>query len=320
MNHGSDDIPIIEGVPNFSEGRRTAVIDELAAAVQRSGARLLDRSSDADHNRTVLTVAGPPEPVLQGLFNAVGVAVARIDVRRHRGVHPRLGAADVVPLVPIRNSQLADCALLARRLGRRIGDELDVPVYLYGGAATRRERRNLADVRRGEYEALVRDIHDPRRTPDFGPARVGTAGAVIVGARPILIAFNVFLRTADVSVARAIARRVRERDGGLTAVRALGLLVDGQAQVSMNLVDYRATSPNAAVEAIRRQAALYGIALDRSELIGLIPTGALPGFEKDDTDSAGESLSAGALAAAADALLLPDLCPDRVLEVALRQL
>ncbi|MCY3901232.1 MAG: glutamate formimidoyltransferase [Caldilineaceae bacterium] len=320
MNHGSDDIPIIEGVPNFSEGRRTAVIDELAAAVRRSGARLLDRSSDADHNRTVLTVAGPPEPVLQGLFNAVGVAVARIDVRRHRGVHPRLGAADVVPLVPIRNSQLADCALLARRLGRRIGDELDVPVYLYGGAATRRERRNLADVRRGEYEALVRDIHDPRRTPDFGPARVGPAGAVIVGARPILIAFNVFLRTADVGVARAIARRVRERDGGLTAVRALGLLVDGQAQVSMNLVDYRATSPNAAVEAIRRQAALYGVALDRSELIGLIPAGALPGFEKDDTDSAGDSLSAGALAAAADALLLPDLCPDRVLEVALRQL
>ena len=320
MNHGSDDIPIIEGVPNFSEGRRTDVIDELAAAVQRSGARLLDRSSDADHNRTVLTVAGPPEQVLQGLFNAVGVAVARIDVRRHRGVHPRLGAADVVPLVPIRNSQLADCALLARRLGRRIGDELDVPVYLYGEAATRRERRNLADVRRGEYEALVQDIHDPRRAPDFGPARVGPAGAVIVGARPILIAFNVFLRTTDVGVARDIARRIRERDGGLTAVRALGLLVDGQAQVSMNLVDYRASSPHTAVEAIRRQAALHGVALDRSELIGLIPAGALPGFEKDDADRAGESLKAGALAAAADALLLPDLSPARVLEVALRQL
>ena len=320
MHHSSDNNSIIEAVPNFSEGRRTDVIDELAAAVQRSGARLLDRTSDADHNRTVLTVAGPPEPVLQGLFNAVEAAVARIDLRRHRGVHPRLGAADVIPLVPIRNCTLVDCALLARLLGRRIGDELDLPVYLYGEAATRREHRNLADVRRGEYEALVRDIHDPRRAPDFGPAKVGPAGAVVVGARSLLIAFNVFLHTEDVTVARAIARQIRERDGGLPAVRALGLLVDGQAQVSMNLVDYRATSPRAAVEAIRKQAARYAVELDRSELIGLIPQGALPGHEKEDTDGEGESLSAGALAAAADALLLPDLTADHVLEVALRQM
>lgn len=320
MNHSSDDNQIIEAVPNFSEGRRADVIDELAAAVERSGARLLDRTSDADHNRTVLTVAGPPEPVLQGLFNAVEAAVARIDLRRHRGVHPRLGAADVVPLVPIRNSTLADCARLALQLGRRIGIELDLPVYLYGEAATRRERRNLADVRRGEYEALVRDIRDPRRAPDFGPAKVGPAGAVVVGARPLLIAFNVFLRTADVAVARTIARQIRERDGGLPAVRALGLLVDGRAQVSMNLVDYQATSPHTAVEAVRRQAARNGVEIDRSELIGLIPQGALPGSEEQDPDRARESLSAGALAAAADALLLPDLTADRVLEVALRQL
>ena len=320
MNHSSDDNQIIEAVPNFSEGRRADVIDELAAAVERSGARLLDRTSDADHNRTVFTVAGPPEPVLQGLFNAVEAAVARIDLRRHRGVHPRLGAADVVPLVPIRNSTLADCARLALQLGRRIGIELDLPVYLYGEAATRRERRNLADVRRGEYEALVRDIRDPRRAPDFGPAKVGPAGAVVVGARPLLIAFNVFLRTADVAVARTIARQIRERDGGLPAVRALGLLVDGRAQVSMNLVDYQATSPHTAVEAVRRQAARNGVEIDRSELIGLIPQGALPGSEEQDPDRARESLSAGALAAAADALLLPDLTADRVLEVALRQL
>ena len=320
MNHSSDDNPIIEAVPNFSEGRRAGVIDELAAAVERSGARLLDRTSDADHNRTVFTVAGPPEPVLQGLFNAVEAAVARIDLRRHRGVHPRLGAADVVPLVPIRNSTLADCARLALQLGRRIGIELDLPVYLYGEAATRRERRDLADVRRGEYEALVRDIRDPRRAPDFGPAKVGPAGAVVVGARPLLIAFNVFLRTADVAVARTIARQIRERDGGLPAVRALGLLVDGRAQVSMNLVDYQATSPHTAVEAVRRQAARNGVEIDRSELIGLIPQGALPGSEEQDPDRARESLSAGALAAAADALLLPDLTADRVLEVALRQL
>ena len=319
MNHSSDGGPLIEAVPNFSEGRRTHVIDEMAAAIQTSGARLLDRSSDAYHNRTVLTVAGPPEPVLQGLFNAVEVAIARIDVRQHRGVHPRLGAADVVPLVPIRGTLLADCVLLAHQLGRRIGDELDVPVYLYAAAATRPERRNLADLRRGEYEALLREIHHPQRRPDFGPARVGPAGAVIVGARPILIAFNVFLRTADVAVARAIARKIRERDGGLPAVRALGLLVDGQAQVSMNLVDYRTTSPQATVNAIRQQAARHAVALDRSELIGLIPQGALPRSEEREVSSEGKTLSPLSLAAAADALLLPELTPDRILEVALRQ-
>ena len=317
MNLSSDDIPIIEAVPNFSEGRRTDVNDELAAAVQTSGAQLLDRTSDAHHNRTVLTVAGPPEPVLQGLFNAVEVAVSLIDLRRHRGVHPRLGAADVVPLVPLRNTLLTDCALLARQLGRRIGDELDVPVYLYGEAATRPERRNLADIRRGEYEVLVRDIHLPQRRPDFGPAKVGPAGAVVVGARPILVAFNVFLRTADAAVARAIARQIRERDGGLAAVRALGLLVDGQAQVSMNLVDYRTTSPYAVVHAIRQQAARHAVELDRSELIGLIPQGALPGIGEPDAGGEGKTPSPHALAAAADALLLPDLTPDRVLEHAL---
>ena len=320
MNHSSDDLPIIEAVPNFSEGRRRNVIDELAAAVRTSGAQLLDRTSDAHHNRTVLTVAGPPQQVLQGLFNAVEVAAARIDLRRHRGVHPRLGAADVVPLVPIRNTLLADCALLARQLGRRIGDELDLPVYLYGEAAARVERRNLADVRRGEYEALVREIHLPQRLPDFGPARAGPAGAVVVGARPLLIAFNVFLRSSELSVARTIARRIRERDGGLPAVRALGLLVDGQAQVSMNLVDYRVTTPHAAVNAIRRQAARHAIALDRSELIGLIPQDALPGIGERNQGADAKALSPRALAAAAAALLLPALTPDRVLEVALRRL
>lgn len=317
MNPGADSSPIIEAVPNFSEGRRGDVIDELAAAVRTSGARLLHRTSDAHHNRTVLTVVGAPEPVLQGLFSAVEAAIARIDLRRHQGVHPRLGAADVVPLTPIRDVQLADCARLARQLGRRIGDELDVPVYLYGAAATSAERRNLADVRRGEYEALRREIHSPRRRPDFGPAKVGTAGAVIVGARPILIAFNVFLRTADVAIARAIASRIRERDGGLPGVRALGLLVGGQAQVSMNLVDYRATSPVAVVDAIRQRAVDHSVALDRSELIGLIPRDALPGTGKDAVTGEGQIRSPASLAAAAAALLLPDLTPDRVLEHAL---
>ncbi len=311
--------PLIEAVPNFSEGRRAHVIDELAAAIQTHGARLLHRTSDSHHNRTVLTVAGPPEPVVQGLFKAVEVAISRIDLRRQRGVHPRLGAADVLPLVPIRNSSLADCALLARQLGRRIGDELGLPVYLYAAAATRQYRRNLADIRRGEYEALIREIHRPQRLPDFGPARVGPAGAVIVGARPILIAFNVFLRTADVAVAKAIARKIRESNGGLPAVRALGLLVDGQAQVSMNLVDYRTTPPHAVVEAIRQEAARRAVPLDRSELIGLIPQDALPKSEEREMSNERGSLSPRRLAAAADALLLPDLTPDRILEVALRQ-
>ena len=311
--------PLIEAVPNFSEGRRTHVIDELAAAVQAHGARLLHRTSDSHHNRTVLTVAGPPEPVLRGLFNAVEVAANRIDLRQHRGVHPRLGAADVVPLVPLRRSSLADCARLARDLGCRIGDELGLPVYLYAAAATRPERRNLADLRRGQYEALIGQIHRPARLPDFGPSRVGPAGAVIVGARPILIAFNVFLRTSDVAAAKAIARKIRASGGGLRAVQALGLLVDGQAQVSMNLIDYRTTSPQAVVEAIRREAARHSVPLDRSELIGLIPQDALPGSEKCEMSSGESSLAPQRLTDAADALLLPHLPADRILEVALRQ-
>ncbi|HRJ44211.1 MAG TPA: glutamate formiminotransferase, partial [Caldilineaceae bacterium] len=180
---------IIEAVPNFSEGRRLEVVDAIAQAIQTPGVYLLHRTSDWDHNRSVLTVAGEPEAVLEGLLQAVKVAAQRIDLRQQRGVHPRLGATDVVPLIPMEGIDLAGCAALARRLGQRIGDELGLPVYLYEAAATRPERRNLADVRAGEYERLVEEIHLPQRQPDFGPALVGPAGAVIVGGRPFLIAF-----------------------------------------------------------------------------------------------------------------------------------
>jgi glutamate formiminotransferase len=291
---------LIEAVPNFSEGRRMEVVDAIATAIQTPGVHLLHRTSDWDHNRSVLTVAGEPEAVLAGLFQAVRVAASQIDLRQQRGVHPRLGATDVVPLVPIEGVTLAECAVLARQLGQRIGDELGLPVYLYEAAATRPERRNLADVRAGEYERLVEEIHLPQRQPDFGPAAVGPAGAVIVGARPFLIAFNVFLKSSNVSSAKRIARAIRESSGGLPAVKALGLLVDGQAQVSMNLVDFQRTPPHVVVGVIAREAAALGVEVDRSELIGLLPQAAL-------------------LAAAAHALNLPDLQANRVVEMAIQQ-
>lgn len=276
------------------------VVDAIAAAIQQPGVHLLHRTSDWDHNRSVLTVAGEPEAVLAGLFRAVTVAAERIDLRQQRGVHPRLGATDVVPLVPLEGTTLEECVALARRLGERIGDELGLPVYFYEAAASRPERRNLADVRAGEYERLVEEIHLPQRQPDCGPARVGPAGAVIVGARPLLIAFNVFLKSSDVTIAKRIARTIRESSGGLPAVKALGLLVDGQAQVSMNLVDFRITPPHAVVARIAAEARLLGVEIDHSELIGLLPQEAL-------------------LAAAAHALGLPALGPDQVVEMALRR-
>ena len=266
---------LVEAVPNFSEGRRPDVVDAIVEAIQAPGVYLLDRSSDWDHNRSVITVAGAPEAVVEGLFRAVRVASLLIDLFQHKGAHPRLGAADVVPIVPIRNITLDECAALARELGRRIGEELELPVYLYEAAALRPERRNLADVRRGEFERLVQEIGLPERKPDFGPARVGPAGAVIVGARPFLIAYNFYLKCADVEIAKAIARAIRESSGGLPAVKAMGLLVNGQAQVSMNLVDYTRTPLHVVMEQVTALARQYGTDVDRSELIGLIPQDAM---------------------------------------------
>jgi glutamate formiminotransferase len=265
----------VEAAPNFSEGRRPEVVDAIVDAIQAPGVFLLDRTSDWDHNRSVVTVAGAPEAVLEGLFRAVRAASLLINLFEHQGAHPRLGAADVVPLVPIRNITLAECAALAAQLGRRIGEELSLPVYLYEAAATRPERRNLADVRRGEFEKLVEEIGLPARAPDFGPAQVGPAGAVIVGARPFLIAYNFFLATTDVEIAKRIARAIRESSGGLPAVRAMGVLVGGKAQVSMNLVDFTRTPLHVVMDMVTALAREHGADVEWSELIGLIPEDAM---------------------------------------------
>jgi len=268
---------IVECVPNFSEGRRPEVICQIVEAAQAiPGVQILDVQSDADHNRTVVTMVGPLEAVEKAAFASIARAAQLINMDEHRGEHPRIGATDVVPFVPVRGVTLEDCVQLARRLGRRVGEELGVPVYLYEAAATRPERVNLADVRRGEYEGLYAEIEtNPDRAPDFGPARLGPAGATVIGARRFLIAFNVYLNTDDVRIAKRIARAARHSSGGLRFVKALGLLVEGQAQVSMNLTDFTRTPIYQVLELIRREATRYGAAVTHSELVGLAPRQAL---------------------------------------------
>ena len=268
---------VVECVPNFSEGRRQEVIQAIAEAISGvEGVHVLDVESDADHNRSVITFAGAPEPVEEAAFRAIETAARLIDMDRHHGEHPRIGATDVVPFVPIRGVTMQDCVEMARRLGERVGRELGIPVYLYGEAATRPERRDLAYIRRGEYEGLKESIAtDPDRAPDFGPARLGKAGATVIGARPPLIAYNVYLSTDDVGIARKIARAIRHSSGGLRYVKALGLLVGGRAQVSMNLTDYRKSPIPRVMEMIRREAARYGVSVVSSEVVGLIPEDAL---------------------------------------------
>ena len=268
---------IVECVPNFSEGRRLKVIDAITSAIGGvTGAKVLDVKPDVDHNRTVVTFVGGPEAVEEAAFQGIAKAAELIDMDAHRGAHPRMGAADVVPFVPIRGVTMDDCVAMAARLGARVGNELQIPIYLYEAAATSPDRRNLADVRRGEYEGLKQEIeYNPARDPDYGPRHVGKAGACVIGARPPLIAFNVYLNTDDVAIAKKIARTVRHSSGGLRNVKGLGLLVEGQAQVSMNLTDYRQTPIHRVVEMIRREAARYGVAIASSELIGLAPQQAL---------------------------------------------
>lgn len=270
---------LVECVPNFSEGRDTAKIDAIAEAIRTAGAIILDRTSDPDHNRSVVTFAAPAGVVEEAAFHAVRQAVASIDLRLHSGGHPRIGAADVVPFIPLRGVMLEDCARLAERTGRRIWEELGVPVYLYEAAARRPECRNLADIRRGNFEGLREEVlTNPARRPDFGgPALHPSAGAVVVGARQFLIAFNVNLATSDVEIARRIARKVRFSSGGLPAVKAMGVLLASRnlAQVSMNLTDFERTPVDVAFEAVCAEAAREGVGIVSSELIGLIPKKAL---------------------------------------------
>jgi glutamate formiminotransferase len=311
---------LVESVPNFSEGRRLDVVEHLASAVESvPGAHLLDRTSDASHNRSVLTIAGEVDAVTEALERAVAVAVNEIDMDKHTGEHPRIGAVDVIPFVPLAGTTIDDCIELARSFGRRIADRFDLPVYLYARAATRAERVKLSDVRRGQYEGLKREISNPGREPDFGPSQMHpSAGAVAVGARPFLIAWNINLSTSDRDLAVRIARRIRESGGGLPAVQANGFLIEElrRAQVSMNLVDYSVTPMWLVWDTVRDVAADDGIQLAESELIGLAPLAAF----LDVADHAGAPADAPVekrLAAAARYLKLRDFSPLQALELRL---
>jgi len=270
-------VPLIECVPNFSEARRPEVIDAIVEAIASvKSILILDRHSDLDHNRTVITFVGSPAAVEEAAFLGIARAGELIDLDQHTGEHPRIGATDVMPFIPISGTSMEDCVQIAQRLGQRVADQLDIPVYLYEEAATRPERKNLESIRRGEYETLKQEIaSNPKRRPDYGPQKMGPAGATVIGARPFLIAFNVYLTTSDVSIAEKIARTVRHSSGGLRYVKALGMLVDGRAQVSMNLTNFRKTPLARVVELIRREASRYGVAVHHSELVGLIPQEAL---------------------------------------------
>ncbi len=271
---------IVECVPNFSEGRRMDTVDRIVAAISGvNGVRVLGRESDRDHNRSVVTFVGPPGTVADAAFAGIAKAAELIDLNEHTGQHPRMGAADVVPFVPVRGVDMQECVELAKGLGRRVGGELRIPVFLYEEAATRPERRNLAGVRKGQFEGLRELIgKDPERKPDFGPEKIHpTAGAVAIGAREFLIAYNVNLASDNLALAREIAKKIRESSGGLPCVKALGLMLRelNVAQVSMNLTNFKVTSMRKVFDAIKAEAEKAGEKIRNSELIGLVSQAAL---------------------------------------------
>jgi len=268
---------LFESVPNISEGRRPEVIDACAGAVQRAGARVLHRTSDPVHNRSVLTIVGDDRQMKDAAVALAGTASALIDLRSHRGVHPRIGALDVLPFVPLKQAAMADAVSLARECGKLIWERYGIPCFLYGEAASTPLRRNLAAVRSGQFEGLERRFERPEWRPDFGDPRAhDTAGAIAIGARGPLIAWNVELATGDRSIANRIARTIRARDGGLRTLKALGLrLSDSAVQVSLNVTDHRATPLYRIVELIRAFATEDGVSIMRSELVGCLPAGAI---------------------------------------------
>jgi glutamate formiminotransferase / formiminotetrahydrofolate cyclodeaminase len=290
---------LIECVPNFSEGRRPEVVGAIRDAIAAvEGVTILDASSDESHNRSVITFVVPAEHAVQAAFAGMREAAARIDMRQHTGEHPRIGATDVVPFVPLEDSTMEDCVALAEQLGERVGRELDIPVYLYERAASRPGRTNLADVRRGQFEGLEKELGtNPDREPDYGPNRIHvSAGATAIGARPFLVAYNVYLGdSGNLPLAKSIAKAVRESSGGFKAVKGLGLEVDGQAQVSMNLVDTDQTALHTVFDFISEKARAENVEVTWSEIIGLVPERVL--FD-----------------AARDHLRLRDFTPDQVLE------
>jgi glutamate formiminotransferase / 5-formyltetrahydrofolate cyclo-ligase len=277
----STDMSLVECVPNFSEGRRPEVVEQILAAITAvPGARVIDHSMDASHNRAVVTFVAPPAAASEAAFRAIAKARDLIDLTKHAGEHPRIGATDVVPFVPLEASSMQECVALARALGKRVGSELEIPVYFYESAALRPERKNLPDVRNIGFEKLRDAVGvDPARAPDEGPRTLHpTAGATVIGARMFLIAFNVNLATEDVQVAKEIAKKIREKDGGLPGIKAMGFFLDDlrRAQVSMNVCDFARTGLERVYLEIERLARERGVGIEESELVGLAPRAAIP--------------------------------------------
>lgn len=271
---------MIECIPNVSEGRDRAAIDGIVDAVAASGCRVLDLHVDPDHHRSVVTCVGEEDELFEGVLALTREAMARIDLRAQRGVHPRMGAVDVIPFVPLEDVAMADCVRVARRVGRAIGEGLEIPVFLYAAAASSEARRDLATIRKGQFEGLEKKLGQAGWAPDFGPRSAHpTAGIAAVGARGFLVAFNVVLGTGDLTIARGIAGTIREANGGMRGVRALGLALASRelVQVSMNLTDIGATSLLAAYDCVEREAASRGVSVVESEIVGLVPRAAVGG-------------------------------------------
>jgi len=270
---------VVECVPNFSEGRNLEVIEDITGTIKAvEGIKLLDYSHDESHNRSVVTFIGEPGPVKEAAFQAAKKAASLIDMSGHEGGHPRMGATDVIPFVPVSGIEMKECVEMANEVGSRLAEELKIPVYLYEEAATRPERKNLSDVRRGQYEGLIEGIKEPGREPDFGPAEVNIrAGVTAVGARPPLIAYNINLDTGDVDIAKKIARAIRGSSGGFPTIKGLGIYIEetGQAQVTINVCDFKKVPLHRVFELVKLEASRFGVAVTDSEIVGLTPMEAL---------------------------------------------